>query len=126
LSTRIEASVDISSLFCFTDEKKSETELLAVCLNNASDDAVSEEATTFTIPYGLVIHAHRSIKLRNEKGTPVAFILCVHEAIVDCHDERSEINIKKQDVLINKYSITSPCDLNNYKEVPFVLHYQLP
>jgi hypothetical protein len=29
-------------------------------------------------------------------------------------------------VLINKYSITSPCDLNNYKEVPFVLHYQLP
>jgi hypothetical protein len=95
-------------------------------LNNASDDAASEEATTSTIPYGLVIHAHRSIKLRNEKGTPVAFILCVHEAIVHCHDERSEINIKKQDVLINKYSITSPCDLNNYKEVPFVLHYQLP
>jgi hypothetical protein len=29
-------------------------------------------------------------------------------------------------VLINKYSITSPCDLNNDKEVPFGLHYQLP
>jgi hypothetical protein len=60
------------------------------------------------------------------KRHPVAFILCVHEAIVHWHDERSEINIKKQDVLINKYSITYPCSLNNDKEVPFVLHYQLP
>jgi hypothetical protein len=29
-------------------------------------------------------------------------------------------------MLINKHDITSSCDLNSKKEVPFVLHYQLP
>jgi hypothetical protein len=75
-------------------------------LNNASDDAVSEEATNFTFPHGPVMHAHRSIKLTNEKGTHVPFILYVREAIVHWHDERSEINSKKQDALINKYNIS--------------------
>jgi hypothetical protein len=84
------------SLFNFRNEKKSDTELLVVCLNNASDDAVSEEATILQFHIGPVVHTHWSIKLTIEKGTHVA--LCVHEAIVHCHDERTEINIKKQQV----------------------------
>ncbi|XP_047071758.1 uncharacterized protein LOC124680753 isoform X1 [Lolium rigidum] len=107
--------------------------LLAVCFNNASDNAFSHEATDFTFPIGHVIHADRSVNLTNEKSIQAASSLFVQGTTVHYTDESSEINFKKQDMLINKHGIPgsnpdlsflkcgiSPCqhhcDLNNDKE----------
>jgi hypothetical protein len=84
-------------IFSFADEKESDTELLVVCFKNTSNSAFSEEATDLAFPYGPIIDVDSSSNLSNEKSTQAAPILCDQEATVHCHDEKSEINIMKQD-----------------------------
>lgn len=94
---------------------ESDNELLAVCFNNTSDNAFSQEGTTyFRFPHGPLIHDVRSIELTKEKSTQAVSILYV-QATVCCDDWRSEINIKKREVLINKHDMVYPCDLNTDK-----------
>jgi hypothetical protein len=85
------------SIFRFANEKKSGTELLAVCFKNSSNNSFSDEVTDLAIPYGPIIDVDRSSNLPNEKSTQAAPILCDQETTVHCHDEKSEINIMKQD-----------------------------
>ena len=81
-------------VFSFTNEKKSENELLVVCFSNASDNVFSEEATCFPFAHGPVTHTERSIMLTNKNSTQAVSILSVQEETVHCNDEKFEINSK--------------------------------